>query len=198
MTALRGVTLVTLDACERAQHETRRLLDADANRIVAVRTRRQEAGQGRLGRRWHSPPHPGLLLSIGMRGDMHVDVLDGFVRDVVDAVHDELCALARIDHASIAWSAPNDLVDAATGDKLAGVLVDATSVGCDVQQLLVGIGVNVLGPAFELPDEARRVATLQSVARRVLEIDDARFDALARRLAVRVATRAGVTPQATP
>lgn len=198
MTTRRTVHLRVVDACASTQGEARADLDLDATRIVVVRTRRQLQGLGRRGRVWHSPPQAGLMLSIGLRGGMHTRVLDGFVRDTVTLLHAALARHAGIDRARLAWSAPNDLVDAASGDKLAGVLVDATSIDERVEQLLVGIGVNVAGDAFALPGEQRRAATLEHAAGHPVAADDDALDALAVRLAEGVARRAGITPRAAP
>lgn len=198
MNDARPITVRTLASCASTQEEARAMLAADPAAIALVRSDSQQAGRGRRARTWHDPPGAALMLSVGLRGALHVDVLEQLVRRIVDALHEELCATAQVPHAAITWSAPNDLVDAVSGAKLAGVLVDATSVGERVEQLLVGLGVNIGGDAFDLPGEERRCATLEAIAGRTLATDAAALDELALRVARRIAALVGVTPVAAP
>lgn len=112
----------------------------------------QTAGQGRLGRAWHSEPDAGLYFSFLLRlglalSDLPVVTLALGVATVeaVSAVTGVICDLR--------W--PNDVL---IGDrKVCGILVQAQGDG-----LVCGIGVNVNHREF--PEEIRSLATSLFVA----------------------------------
>lgn len=102
----------------------------------------QEAGRGRLGRTWTSPPRAGLTVSVLLRPtapDGWVPLLTGFalalaLRDQVDL------------EATVKW--PNDVV--VTGPdgverKVAGILAEVATDGA----VVIGIGINVSTRADE-------------------------------------------------
>jgi BirA family biotin operon repressor/biotin-[acetyl-CoA-carboxylase] ligase len=130
----------------------------------------QNAGRGRLGRRWISPPGANLLMSV---------VLDE--RDAPLPAHDALTLAAGLAVAegvdeitdvgcSLKW--PNDVeIDAA---KLAGVLVELHNTPPGA---IVGIGVNVLAsppaetvdrPAIGLAEAAGHAVDRVALARAIL------------------------------
>ncbi len=133
------------------------LRDAEPELVVAVAARRQRAGRGRDGRAWEDPPGDGLLVSIGTAASS-VDVLDDLPRRVA------ACVQRSVDDpaARVAWKAPNDLVDATTGAKVAGILVDARTSGARLEHVIVGVGINVSGPAFSTSD-GRDATTLEQL-----------------------------------
>jgi BirA family biotin operon repressor/biotin-[acetyl-CoA-carboxylase] ligase len=102
----------------------------------------QEAGRGRLGRTWTSPPRAGLTVSVLLRpaaADGWLPLLTGFA-----------LALALRDHAgldaTVKW--PNDVVVAGPDGverKLAGILAEVAADGA----VVIGVGVNVTTRADE-------------------------------------------------
>jgi BirA family biotin operon repressor/biotin-[acetyl-CoA-carboxylase] ligase len=127
--------------------------------VVAVADH-QEAGRGRLGRRWEAPPGANLLVSVLLRPDLppasrHLAsaVVALAAADAVDAV----AGLAT----GLKW--PNDLLGP-DGRKLAGVLAEAdlgAAAGPARPPVVVGIGINVAWPARldDLPPELTTTAT---------------------------------------
>ncbi len=115
----------------------------------AVLARQQGGGRGRGGRRWESPP-----------GNLYLSVLlpeAGPEPGLLPLA----CGLAVCETvagwgvaAELKW--PNDVL--AGGRKLAGVLVEAGSTGGRLQDVTVGVGVN-LGQAPLLPPDALQEAT---------------------------------------
>lgn len=145
---------IHVDVCDSTQDEVRaRLADADPGDIVAVSADSQRGGRGREGRTWEDPPGEALMLSVGRLGPLPVSVLEGLPRRVADA-------LLELDE-RLHWKEPNDIVDA-TGAKVAGILVDARTTDDRVDQVIVGLGVNVGGPAFTTSD-GRPATTLAAV-----------------------------------
>ncbi len=128
--------------------EARRLAASGAPHGTVVHADEQEAGRGRFGRTWFSPPG-NLYLSVLLRFDLppargaelsFVAALT--VADAIDAL------LPKTSKATLKW--PNDVL--VNDGKIAGILVETA----DTAQI-IGIGVNVL----EAPRNAPyRTATL--------------------------------------
>lgn len=183
----RSLRFTSVDSCASTQQLAGDALTSEPGVVHVVRAREQFAGLGRGGRSWSTPPSDSLMMSIALVPRVEASELDGIVRRVVDVVHGHVARHGGIDVARIAWSPPNDLVDDASGAKLAGVLVDASIVADVATRVVIGIGVNVAGVAFTLAD-GRRCATLESIAGGGVAHDAASLDGLARRVAVAVAT----------
>lgn len=150
--------------CDSTQELARHLLANGVDSQVVVRAERQRAGRGRGGRTWHTPPGAALLMSIAKRGPLPAHVLVDLPERVMDVVRTQCAQFAQVPIDAIAWSPPNDLHDAATDRKLAGLLIDTAVVGDVVEQVVIGIGVNLTGASFQLPGEARVAGTLESLA----------------------------------
>jgi BirA family transcriptional regulator, biotin operon repressor / biotin---[acetyl-CoA-carboxylase] ligase len=147
-----------LDVVERVGSTNAALLTAAASgapdRSVLV-AEHQDAGRGRLGREWVSPPGTGVTVSVLLRpGDVSPDrygwlpLLTGLaVRDAVrDLVPAPVC---------LKW--PNDLLLGAALRKAGGILAEAVS-GPDGTAVVLGIGLNVAGTPADLPAGATSLA----------------------------------------
>ncbi|HLJ99792.1 MAG TPA: biotin--[acetyl-CoA-carboxylase] ligase [Streptosporangiaceae bacterium] len=101
----------------------------------------QDAGRGRMGRRWVSPPHSALMFSVLLRPAVPparwgwLPLLTGVA--VASAVR-EVAEVTGV----LKW--PNDVLR--DGRKLAGILAEAADGA-----VVVGIGLNVSTTAEELP-----------------------------------------------
>lgn len=163
MVDVTAVRLVELDVVDSTQEEVRaRLAGAAAGEVVAVRARSQRAGRGRQGRAWQDPPGRSLLLSVGVRG-VGVDVLEQLPRRAAAAIE-----AAITPRGVVAWKAPNDVVCAVSGAKVAGVLVDVRTTGEVVDELIVGVGCNVDSATFVTAD-GRRATSVQRLGAAVDE-----------------------------
>ncbi|HYU56464.1 MAG TPA: biotin--[acetyl-CoA-carboxylase] ligase [Actinomycetota bacterium] len=114
----------------------------------------QEAGRGRLGRTWSSPPGTSILLSVLLRPALppgSAPLLSLLVsRAMADA-----CAAAAGVAARLKW--PNDLV---VGErKLAGVLPESTVAAGRLEHVVVGVGLNVAQRPEDFPPEVGESAT---------------------------------------
>jgi BirA family transcriptional regulator, biotin operon repressor / biotin---[acetyl-CoA-carboxylase] ligase len=140
-----------LDVVERVGSTNAALLasaaDGAPDRTVLLASY-QDAGRGRLGREWVSPPGTGVTVSVLLRpGEVSPDrygwlpLLAGLaVRDAVrDLVPARVC---------LKW--PNDLLLGEQQWKAGGILAEATS-GPDGTAVVLGIGLNVAGAQGELP-----------------------------------------------
>lgn len=133
--------------------------------IFAVVADSQRAGRGRDGRMWQDPPGAALLMSLAIRGPFRVEVLEELPRILASAVRDGIDPTGA-DPGVIEWKAPNDLVAAAGGAKVGGVLIDARTTAAVVDFLVLGIGVNLDGGSFTTADgrAATSVAALSGTA----------------------------------
>jgi BirA family biotin operon repressor/biotin-[acetyl-CoA-carboxylase] ligase len=114
---------------------------------TVIVARRQTAGKGRMGRQWSSP-EGGIYLSIILRPKMpatemlRLTVLSGV--PVAMAIEQASGLEARLK-----W--PNDVI--VSGKKVAGLLMESSSVGGSVQFLVLGIGINLNSRQEDLEGE---------------------------------------------
>ena len=138
---LGGACWIELDEVDSTNAEVMRRAVTGERRPLYVRANRQTAGRGRSGRSWHS--HPGNIamsrlvpLDCPPAAVPQISLVSGLA--VHRAVAEQLDAAGIGVSLSLKW--PNDLL--AGRAKLAGVLVEATTVGTD-RIAVVGIGLNV-------------------------------------------------------
>jgi BirA family transcriptional regulator, biotin operon repressor / biotin---[acetyl-CoA-carboxylase] ligase len=120
----------------------------------------QTAGRGRRGHSWVSPAGEGLLFSVLVRLACAPAKIPPIALVAGLAVRDAVATAAPAAVGAVKW--PNDvLVD---DRKLAGVLVEAVTVGARVEALVIGVGINVHTRAFpeDLADRATSVALVAS------------------------------------
>lgn len=103
------------------------------------------------------------MLSVGRRGPIDAAVLEQLTQRVAGVVRELLAQAAGLDPDALGWKAPNDLVDPVSGAKLAGILVDVRSSGGVVEQLVVGVGANLLGAPFTTSD-GRQATSVEALA----------------------------------
>lgn len=120
---------------------------AAAGTVVAAHE--QTAGQGRLGRQWHSPPRTGLYFTQILRPDLPPTELPVVTLALGVAVADALQTFAGF-AVDLRW--PNDVLTVGAGKKLAGILAQLEG-----DALLAGIGLNVSQPKF--PEDLHPIAT---------------------------------------
>jgi BirA family transcriptional regulator, biotin operon repressor / biotin---[acetyl-CoA-carboxylase] ligase len=120
---------------------------SDLSLIVADE---QTTGRGRLGRPWFTPPATALAFSLILRPRM--DEIPHLARIV------GLTALALADaigklglNPQIKW--PNDVL--LNGRKVAGVLIESTWAGEEVDYVIIGVGLNVAKGAAPSTDILR-------------------------------------------
>ena len=116
----------------------------------------QTAGRGRRGHSWFCLPGEGLLFSVLLRLACVPARVPPIALVAGLAVRDAVGRAAPAATVVVKW--PNDvLVD---GRKLAGILVEAVTVGSRVEAVIIGIGINVHTRAFpdDIADRATSVA----------------------------------------
>ncbi|HXX69039.1 MAG TPA: biotin--[acetyl-CoA-carboxylase] ligase [Polyangiaceae bacterium] len=153
-----GRPLFRLATVTSTNDEAHRAAKAGAPHGATWVAERQTAGRGRRGRVWVSPPGEGLLFSTLMRLPCAPAQLPPLALIAGLAVRDAVARAAPNVPISIKW--PNDVV--ARDRKVAGVLVEASSLGSRVEAVIVGIGINVHTRSFphDIADRATSVALL--------------------------------------
>jgi BirA family biotin operon repressor/biotin-[acetyl-CoA-carboxylase] ligase len=103
-----------------------------------VLSEEQTAGKGRMGKRWHSPKYANLLFSVLLRPRLETQRV--FVLTMVFAL---ACAEAveAVSGVSPTIKWPNDLF--ASGKKLGGILTEFSAESGGVEQVVLGLGLNV-------------------------------------------------------
>jgi BirA family biotin operon repressor/biotin-[acetyl-CoA-carboxylase] ligase len=120
----------------------------------------QTAGRGRRGNAWLSPPGENLLFSVLVRIPCPPSRIPPVALVAGLAVRDAVAAAVPAASFGIKW--PNDvLVD---DRKVAGILVEAITVGSRVDAVIVGVGINVHTRTFPeaIADRATSVALAQA------------------------------------
>ncbi len=154
-----GQPLVRLETTTSTNDEARQGARGGAPHGATWVAREQEAGRGRQGRSWFSPPGEGLLISVLLRAPCAPSRVPLLALAAGLSVRDTAASFVGSD-AWVKW--PNDvLVRGIDGklQKIAGVLVESSVVGSRVEHVIVGVGVNVFTREFP-PEIAERTTSL--------------------------------------
>jgi BirA family transcriptional regulator, biotin operon repressor / biotin---[acetyl-CoA-carboxylase] ligase len=148
---LRGEVLI-FDRVASTNLTLRALAAQGAPEGTVVVADEQEAGRGRAGRSWHSPPGAGFYGSILLRPAVAQQEAQFLTFAAAVAVAETLSSFG-VKGAEIKW--PNDVLVA--GKKVCGILVETSLFGASVEWAIVGVGINVTRGA--VPEGKAHVAT---------------------------------------
>lgn len=112
----------------------------------------QTAGRGRLGRSWESPRGAGLWMSLLFRPELPPASASMLTLVAALAVARGIEEVSSV-RTQIKW--PNDLV--ADGKKVCGILTEMHANLCQIEYVVIGIGINV--NTTEFPEELQQKAT---------------------------------------
>jgi BirA family biotin operon repressor/biotin-[acetyl-CoA-carboxylase] ligase len=121
------------------------LADAAAPDRSALAAEHQAAGRGRFDRPWTSPPRAGLTFSALLRPSIALQHWGWLPLLAGVALHEAVDEVSGVT-TTLKW--PNDLLVAADGHKVAGILAQTSG-----EAVVIGIGVNVDTSTDELPVE---------------------------------------------
>ncbi|MDG6910684.1 MAG: biotin--[acetyl-CoA-carboxylase] ligase [Nitrososphaerota archaeon] len=158
-------TLVELDTVGSTQGVAREHAARGAPEGTVITARSQTSGTGRLGRSWVSPLG-GLYLSFILRPAK-------VARPELAALVAATAMVEGIRQATglaptIRW--PNDVTIRAR--KLGGAIAEAQSSGGEVDQIIVGIGVDCNAPASEMGELQQESTSLASELGRKVKVSD--------------------------
>jgi BirA family biotin operon repressor/biotin-[acetyl-CoA-carboxylase] ligase len=133
-----------------------------ARERTAVVSREQTAGRGRGGRPWQAAPGSAVFATLVLRPPVAAQQLSTLPLITGVAAAE---TIERISGCGVLLKWPNDVLlevdDAAA--KVAGILVTSSLRGDDVDHVLVGVGINVLGGAQDLPPGATSIQAATGV-----------------------------------
>jgi BirA family biotin operon repressor/biotin-[acetyl-CoA-carboxylase] ligase len=107
---------------------------------VSVLADVQNAGRGRRGREWFSPPGSGLYVSVIVRPELAAEAVPVLTLAAGVAAASTVRDLTGLP-AELKW--PNDLVIGRPWRKLGGILSEAASSGSRLDAVVIGVGVNL-------------------------------------------------------
>ncbi len=149
-----GRRLVCLDHTESTMSDASLLARAGEPEGTVVVAETQEAGRGRRGRVWHSPPGLNLYFSLLLRPALPTHRVGPLTLVVGLALARAVEGLAGVSP-RLKW--PNDLH--CGGRKLAGILTELSAELDAVHHVVVGVGVNVNADTQDFPEPLRGLAT---------------------------------------
>jgi BirA family biotin operon repressor/biotin-[acetyl-CoA-carboxylase] ligase len=152
--------VVRLERTGSTNDDLRSLAAAGAPEGTVVIAREQDAGRGRLGRAWHSPPGLGLYLSVLLRPRRPVAEAPRWALAAA-AAGAEACEDLGVPGVEVKW--PNDLL--LDDRKLAGFLAETRTLPDGSTELVLGAGFNVAHREEDFPPELRPIATSLAIAR---------------------------------
>ncbi len=121
---------------------------------TVVTAEEQTHGRGRLGRSWYSPPGAGIYVSIILRPKFRAELAPGISIMTALALSETLNEY-MLGKVQVKW--PNDVL--IEGKKVAGILTELSADGPTINQLIVGVGINVNHRAGDFPADIRDHAT---------------------------------------
>ena len=133
--------------------ECSRLLAEGASHGVTVAAGAQTAGKGRCGRSWDSPQGEAIYMSVGLKPDLLPESAPMITLVMALAVCRAIENVTKQGGFMIKW--PNDIV--AGGKKVCGILTQMQVAAGRIEQVVIGVGVNVLQKSF--PKEIEETAT---------------------------------------
>lgn len=145
-----NVNVVHYKEVDSTNAEARRLSKEGAESGLVVTAKKQTAGKGRRGRSWESPADENLYFSVLLKPTIAPEKAPMLTLVMAYSVAK---ALQKEDiQVLIKW--PNDLVR--SGKKVCGILTEMNLSGTQVEDVIVGVGLNVNTMNFpaELEDKA--------------------------------------------
>jgi BirA family biotin operon repressor/biotin-[acetyl-CoA-carboxylase] ligase len=149
-----SVPILWLDTVDSTNSEAERQLASGKNGPFIVLARRQTAGRGRFGRKWHSDDTSNLYASFAFRPQLRPAQLQTFTLWMgvnVCACVANSCGIEPM----VKW--PNDILH--NERKLGGMLTEARIDADQTRDLIFGLGLNVNADASAWPQEVRSRAT---------------------------------------
>jgi BirA family biotin operon repressor/biotin-[acetyl-CoA-carboxylase] ligase len=144
-----GHSVVFMPECHSTNDEASRLLESTSNVLegTVVITNNQTSGRGQRGNTWTSEPGKNLTFSLVIKPTF-LGVQDQFMLNKVFSLglYDYLSATLK-ESIKIKW--PNDIL--VSDKKICGILIENQIQGQNIQNSIVGIGLNVNQESFVMP-----------------------------------------------
>jgi BirA family biotin operon repressor/biotin-[acetyl-CoA-carboxylase] ligase len=157
-----GWVIHRFDSVESTMDVAGQLVRFGARERTAVVSTEQTAGRGRGGRSWQAATGSAVFATLILRPPVAAHHLSTLPLVVGVAVAE---MIERISGSAVWLKWPNDvwLGEGSGAAKVAGILVTSSLRGDNVDHVLVGVGINVLGGAHELPPRATTIQAATGV-----------------------------------
>lgn len=140
---LMGSRIVYYEQTDSTNTRAKALAEAGTASGTLVVAEQQDAGKGRRGRGWVSPPGTGIWMTMVLRPDILPSQASMLTLAAALGVSEGIYRVTGI-MPEIKW--PNDLV--LSGKKICGILTEMTTELDSVQYVVVGMGTNVNMESF--------------------------------------------------
>ncbi|ATX82424.1 BirA family transcriptional regulator, biotin operon repressor [Mariprofundus ferrinatatus] len=147
-----GRQILVLDETDSTNRDAMAEAEKGAEEGLVIISRRQRAGKGRLGRRWHTVADS-LACSVLLRPDLPPEQVPQLSLLTSVALHDGLGDFAQ--DLRIKW--PNDILH--RNAKLAGILTEMRAEPGRVHSVVLGFGINLGAPVEGWPSDITQRAT---------------------------------------
>lgn len=151
-TAWAGQTIYYFDQIDSTNIRAKQLGEEGAPHGTLIVAGQQNAGRGRRGRTWESPPGVSIYMSIVLRPEMAPVKAPMLTLVMALSAADSLKECTGLD-VQIKW--PNDIV--LNGKKLVGILTEMSTEMDYINHVVIGVGINV--NTERLPEELKEKAT---------------------------------------
>lgn len=147
-----GQTIYYFDQIDSTNIRAKQLGEEGVPHGTLIVAGQQNAGRGRRGRTWESPPGVSIYMSIVLRPEMAPVKAPMLTLVMALSAADSLKECTGLD-VQIKW--PNDIV--LNGKKLAGILTEMSTEMEYINHVVIGVGINV--NTGQLPEELEEKAT---------------------------------------
>lgn len=147
-----GKNLKWFDQIDSTQKEIYRLIEQGTLNGTLVGSELQTDAIGTHGRKWYTSKTNNIAVSFVLFPNCNVSKLDGLTIDIANILVKCIKDLYKI---QLEIKEPNDLI--CNGKKVAGILTQTKLKGEMVENLVVGIGMNLSQEDFE--DDIKEIAT---------------------------------------
>ncbi|MBD99238.1 MAG: biotin--[acetyl-CoA-carboxylase] ligase [Verrucomicrobia bacterium] len=125
----------------------------------------QTEGRARNGKSWISEPHKNLLFSLVVNFEFPLEKRFYISKAVALGLKDYLDSLS-VQEVKIKW--PNDIL--VRNEKIAGILIENSIAGDQIQTAIIGVGLNV--NQFSFPEFERKATSLFKVTELILDFEE--------------------------
>ncbi|WNR42415.1 biotin--[acetyl-CoA-carboxylase] ligase [Paenibacillus roseipurpureus] len=142
------------DEVDSTQTIAHQLVASGAPEGTIVLAEKQNAGRGRMGRKWHSPAGKGIWMSLILTPRIPVYFMPQLT--LLSAV--ALCrSIQKVCQVEIGIKWPNDLL--IHGKKVSGILLESSGEDERLKYVIAGIGISVNLLDEDYPEELKHIAT---------------------------------------
>lgn len=150
-----GQRLFYLEETGSTNIDAKRYAEEGEPHGTTVVAEKQNAGRGRRGRYWESPPGSAIYMTIMLKPDFAPDKASMLTLVMALSVAEAITETTGL-QAGIKW--PNDVV--VNKKKVCGILTELNVETDYIQYVVIGVGINVNnGAPEEFPEEIREMAT---------------------------------------